>query len=221
MNNGIIKIILADDHTLLRQSLARILNETSNMTVVAEVGTADEAVDTAIRTNPDIVVLDIDMPGIAAFDAARTIQARCPQARIIFLSAFTHDRYIDAALKSNALGYLCKTEPPEKVLRAIRTVAAGQSYFSPEVQARLVVGQAGVHLGVNPEIKLRASSLTGRELEVLTYIAKGHSKKEIAKLMHLSVKTVENHTASVMTRLDIHDRVQLTRFAIREGLIEP
>ncbi len=219
--NSVIKVILADDHTLLRQSLARVLNETSNMTVVAEVGTADEAVDNAIRTNPDIVVLDIDMPGIAAFDAARTIQSRCPNTKIIFLSAFTHDRYIDAALKSNAMGYLAKTEPPEKVVRAIRTVAAGQSYFSPEIQSRLVVDSGGVHLGQIAEVKMRASSLTGRELEVLTYIAKGYSKKEIAGMMHLSVKTIENHTASVMTRLDIHDRVQLTRFAIREGLIEP
>lgn len=219
--NSVIRVILADDHTLLRQALARVLNETSNMTVVAEVGTADEAVDNAIRTNPDVVVLDIDMPGIAAFDAARTIQSRCPATKIIFLSAFTHDRYIDAALKSNAMGYLAKTEPPEKVVRAIRTVAAGQSYFSPEVQSRLVVDSGGVHLGQAAEVKMRASSLTGRELEVLTYIAKGYSKKEIATMMHLSVKTIENHTASVMTRLDIHDRVQLTRFAIREGLIEP
>lgn len=218
--NGVIKVILADDHTLVRQSLARILNETSNMNVVAEVGTADEAVNAAIRGSPDVVLLDIDMPGIAAFDAARTIVARSPGAKIIFLSAFTHDRYIEAALSSGAMGYLCKTEPPEKVIRAIKTVASGQSYFSPEVQDRIVVESDGIHLA-GTEIKNKASSLTNRELEVLTYIAKGLSKKEIAKTMHLSVKTVENHTASVMNRLDIHDRVGLTRWAIREGLIEP
>jgi len=218
--NSNIKIILADDHTLVRQSLARLLNESSNMIVVAEVGTADEAVVAAIRSNPDIVMLDIDMPGIAAFDAARTIAARCPMAKIIFLSAFTHDRYIEAALSCGAMGYLCKTEPPEKVIVAIRTVAAGQSYFSPEVQQRIVVESDGVHLA-GTEVKSRASALTNRELEVLTYIAKGLSKKEIAKTMHLSVKTVENHTASVMNRLDIHDRVALTRWSIREGLVEP
>ncbi|MBX3383313.1 MAG: response regulator transcription factor [Phycisphaeraceae bacterium] len=218
--NDAIRIVLADDHTLVRQSLARLLNDTSNMTVVGEVATADEAIDTCIRTNPDIVVLDIDMPGIAAFDAARTIHARCPSAKILFLSAFTHDRYIEAALSCDAMGYLCKTEPPEKVVKAIRTVALGQTYFSPEVQERLVVEADGVHLS-GQEVKSRASSLTNRELEVLRYIAKGLSKKEIAKIMHLSVKTVENHAASVMNRLDIHDRVALTRFAIREGLIEP
>jgi DNA-binding NarL/FixJ family response regulator len=216
---GLIRVVLADDHTLLRQSLARLLNENANMLVIADVGSADEAVDVSIRANanPDVVVLDIDMDGISAFDAARTIIARCPTAKIIFLSAFTHDRYIQAALSCGAMGYLCKTEQPEKVVRAIRSVASGQSYFSPEVQARLIVDSSGVHLEIKPTVR----QLTPRELEVFTYIAKGLSKKEIAGLMHLSVKTVENHTASVMNRLDIHDRVQLTRLAIREGIIEP
>jgi DNA-binding NarL/FixJ family response regulator len=217
--NDLIRVVLADDHTLVRQSLARLLNENANMQVLADVGSADEAVEVCIRQNggPDVVVLDIDMPGIAAFDAARTIIARCPSAKVIFLSAFTHDRYIQAALACGAMGYLCKTEPPEKVVKAIRSVASGQTYFSPEVQSRLVIDSSGVHLELQPTMK----NLTPRELEVLTYIAKGLSKKEIANLMHLSVKTVENHTANVMSRLDIHDRVQLTRLAIREGLIEP
>ncbi|MFZ4430614.1 MAG: response regulator [Phycisphaerales bacterium] len=217
--NDLIRVVLADDHTLVRQSLSRLLNEHADMQAIADVGSADEAVEACLRQGAavDVVLLDIDMPGIAAFDAARTIIARCPGAKVIFLSAFTHERYIQAALACGAMGYLCKTEPPEKVVKAIRAVASGQSYFSPEVQARLVVDSSGVHLEMKPTMQ----HLTPRELEVLTYIAKGLSKKEIANLMHLSVKTVENHTANVMSRLDIHDRVQLTRLAIREGLIEP
>lgn len=217
--NDLIRVVLADDHTLVRQSLSRLLNEHADMQVTADVGSADEAVEACLRPGAtvDVVLLDIDMPGIASFDAARTIIARCPGAKVIFLSAFTHERYIQAALACGAMGYLCKTEPPEKVVKAIRSVASGQSYFSPEVQSRLVVDSSGVHLEVKPTMQ----NLTPRELEVLTYIAKGLSKKEIANLMHLSVKTVENHTANVMSRLDIHDRVQLTRLAIREGLIEP
>ncbi|MEY3231546.1 MAG: hypothetical protein RL689_1635 [Planctomycetota bacterium] len=217
--NDLIRVVLADDHTLVRQSLSRLLNEHADMQAVADVGSADEAVEACLRQGAavDVVLLDIDMPGIAAFDAARTIIARCPGAKVIFLSAFTHERYIQAALACGAMGYLCKTEPPEKVVKAIRAVASGQSYFSPEVQSRLVVDSSGVHLEMKPTMQ----HLTPRELEVLTYIAKGLSKKEIANLMHLSVKTVENHTANVMSRLDIHDRVQLTRLAIREGLIEP
>ena len=217
--NDLIRVVLADDHTLVRQSLSRLLNEHADMQAIADVGSADEAVEACLRQGAavDVVLLDIDMPGIAAFDAARTIIARCPGAKVIFLSAFTHERYIQAALACGAMGYLCKTEPPEKVVKAIRAVASGQSYFSPEVQSRLVVDSSGVHLEMKPTMQ----HLTPRELEVLTYIAKGLSKKEIANLMHLSVKTVENHTANVMSRLDIHDRVQLTRLAIREGLIEP
>jgi DNA-binding NarL/FixJ family response regulator len=215
--NESIKVLLADDHTLVRRSVARVLHESPAISVVAEVANADEAINAALRFHPHVVVLDIDMPGIASFDAARTITARVPSAKILFLSAFTHDRYIEAALAAGALGYLSKNEPPEKVIDAIRAVAVGQCYFSPEVQSRLVIDSDGVHLG---ESKSRASLLTNREMEVLRYIARGLSKKEIAKTMHLSVKTVENHSASIMSRLDIHDRVELTRFAIREGLIE-
>ena len=213
-----IKVLLADDHTLLRRAVARVLHDNPAITVVAEVGNADDAITAALRFNPNVVVLDIDMPGVASFDAARTITARVPSARILFLSAFTHDRYIEAALACGALGYLSKNEPPEKVVDAIRAVATGQCYFSPEVQSRLVIDSDGVHLGENS--KSRAATLTNREVEVLRYIARGMSKKEIAKTMHLSVKTIENHSASIMSRLDIHDRVELTRFAIREGLVE-
>ena len=215
--NESIKVLLADDHTLVRRSVGRVLHESPAISVVAEVGNADEAINAALRFHPNVVVLDIDMPGIASFDAARTITARVPMAKILFLSAFTHDRYIEAALAAGALGYLSKNEPPEKVVDAIRAVAVGQCYFSPEVQSRLVIDSDGVHLGQSTS---RASLLTNREMEVLRYIARGLSKKEIAKTMHLSVKTVENHSASIMSRLDIHDRVELTRFAIREGLIE-
>lgn len=212
-----IRVLLADDHTLLRRSVARVLLDCPEITVVAEVSTADLAIDAALKTNPDVIVLDIDMPGIASFDAARTMLARIPSAKVLFLSAFTHDRYIEAAISCGGLGYVSKNEPPEKVIDAIRAVSKGQSYFSPEVQARLVIDSDGVHLSKTGG---RAANLTNRELEVLRYIAQGMSKKEIAKTMHLSVKTVENHSASIMTRLDIHDRVELTRFAIREGLIE-
>jgi DNA-binding NarL/FixJ family response regulator len=216
--NETIKVLLADDHTLVRRAVARVLHESPSITVVAEVANADEAIAAALRFHPNVVVLDIDMPGIASFDAAHTIRARVPTARILFLSAFTHDRYIEAALAAGALGYVSKNEPPEKVIEAIRAVAVGQCYFSAEVQARLVIDSDGVHLGY--EAKSRTAALTNREMEVLRYIARGMSKKEIAKTMHLSVKTIENHSASIMARLNIHDRVELTRFAIREGLVE-
>ncbi len=212
-------IVMADDHTLVRRSVAQLLQRTPGFAVVADVGTADLAIDAAIKHQPDVVILDIDMPGVACFDAARTIQSRCAKTRIVFLSAFTHDRYIDAALEVGAMAYVTKAEPPESVVRAVQSVAGGSTYFSPEVQARIVIDSNGARL--TSEARSRASTLTARELEVLRYVAKGMAKKEIAKTMHLSVKTIENHAANIMKRLDIHDRVELTRFAIREGLVEP
>lgn len=214
-----IRVLLADDHALVRETLARWLREADDMHIVGEVGSADEAVALAVREHPDVVLLDIDMPGLLAFDAARTIRARCPQTRIIMLSGFFHDRFIEDALQAQASGYVTKTESADTVLRAVRTVAGGGTYFSPEVQARIVVDRHGARLA--RQHMTRASLLTARELEVLRYIARGLSKKDIAALMQLSVKTIDNHCTNLMTKLDIHDRVELARFAIREGIAEP
>lgn len=214
-----ITVLLADDHALVRESLGNWLRESGDIRVVGEVGSADEAVAVAVRERPDVVLMDIDMPGLLAFDAVRTIRTRCPNTRIIVLSGFFHDRYIEEALSAEASGYITKGESADAVVRAVRAVASGGTYFSPEVQARIVVDTHGARLAA--EGSTRASTLTPRELEVLRYIARGLSKKDIAAIMHLSVKTVDNHSTSLMTKLNIHDRVELARYAIREGLAEP
>jgi DNA-binding NarL/FixJ family response regulator len=214
-----ISVLLADDHALVRESLGNWLRAAGDIKVTAEVGSADEAVAIAVRDRPDVVLLDIDMPGLLAFDAVRTIRSRCPETRVVMLSGFFNDRYIEDALAAEASGYMTKSEPPQAVVQAIRTVAAGGVYFSPEVQSRIVVDSNGARLG--GEGVTRASTLTPRELEVLRYVARGLSKKDIASIMHLSVKTVDNHSTSLMTKLNIHDRVELARYAIREGLAEP
>jgi DNA-binding NarL/FixJ family response regulator len=214
-----ITVLLADDHALVRESLGNWLREAADIRIVGEVGSADEAVAVAVRERPDVVLMDIDMPGLLAFDAVRTIRTRCPNTRIIVLSGFFHDRYIEEALSAEASGYITKGESADAVVRAVRAVANGGTYFSPEVQARIVVDTHGARLAA--EGSTRASTLTPRELEVLRYIARGLSKKDIASIMHLSVKTVDNHSTSLMTKLNIHDRVELARYAIREGLAEP
>ena len=213
-----ISLLLVDDHTLLRKMLGDRLENEPDMAVVGTVGNADDAVTEAIKLKPDIIMMDIDMPGLACFDAARMIGAQCPNTRIIFLSAFFNDRYVEQALAVEAAGYLTKSEPPESVVSAVRAAASGRSYFSPQVQSRIVVGSNGTRLA--PKKRSRVSTLTERELEVLRYVARGMSKKRIAKTMHISAKTVNNHTTHVMAKLDIHDRVELARFAIREGLAE-
>ncbi|QOI99346.1 MAG: response regulator transcription factor [Phycisphaeraceae bacterium] len=213
-----VTVLLADDHSLVRGSLASWLRN-SGISVVSEVGNADAAVTEAIRLKPDVVVLDIDMPGLQCFDAARAIRARCPGTRVLFLSAFFNDRFIEDALRVEASGYITKGEPPQAVVQAIHAVMSGGVYFSPEVQSRLVIDGGGVRL--EHARATRSSTLTTREVEVLRYVARGMAKKEIAATMHLSVKTIDNHCTSLMNKLDIHDRVELARFAIREGLAEP
>lgn len=211
-------VILADDHAMVRQSLTSYLASTPDVRVVAAVATGDEAIEAAVQYKPDVVLLDIDMPGLEAFEAARRVKARCPQTRIVMLSAFFHDRYIEQALAAGASGYLTKTESVESIVRAIRDAAAGIACFSPQVRGRLVVGNGGVSMG-NGE-QTRVAQLTARELEVLRYVARGLANKEIAATMNLACRTVDHHVARIMRKLDIHGRVSLARFAVREGLAE-
>lgn len=214
-----ITVILADDHAMLRTTLANCLDGAPDMKVLASVGDADTALTEALKHKPDVLVLDIDMPGLVSFDAARTVRARCPQTRIIFLSAFFHDRYIERALAVEASGYVTKNEPPASLIQAIRSAISGASYYSPQVLSRIVITPEGAMLPADR--RSRASALTQRELEVLRYLTRGLAKKEIANVMHISVNTVNRHSDSLMSKLDIHDRVQLAGFAIREGLAEP
>ncbi len=213
-----VRILVVDDHALVRGALAERLRQEADLAVVGTASTADEAIDQTISLKPDIILMDIDMPGLICFDAARTITSTSPATKIIFVSAFLHDWYIEQALAVKAQGYVTKREPPEAVISAIRDVAEGGAYFSDEVRSRIIVDSSGAKLAQSG--KSRVSTLTAREIEVLRYIARGLSKKEIAATMHLSVKTVDRHCANMMTKLDIHDRVDLARFAIREGLAE-
>lgn len=216
--NRKITVLLVDDHTLFRESLGQLLKSEAGLEVIETVSDAEKALEEVINRGPDIVLMDIDMPGLICFDAAARMVGLRPTTRIIFLSAFFNDHYIEQALKVRARGYLTKSEPLQQVVSAIKLVAAGRVYFSPEVQARIVADTSGVRLAQNP--RTRVSTLSMREIEVLRYLARGLSKKEVASTMHISLKTVEGHAERLMAKLDIHDRVELTRFAIREGLAE-
>lgn len=218
---GKVRVLLVDDHAMVRDSLRHRLEGESDVEVVGAVATADEGIRLVRAATPDVVVLDIDLPGRLSFDAARDMRACDPPPKVLFLSAFHHDRYIADALAVGASGYLTKDERPERLVQAIRAVHDGGVCFSERVRARLIVGSSGeLRLG-EESATTRAASLSPRELEVLRYIARGLSKKEIAKAMCRSYSTVDRHTENLMAKLDIHDRVELARFAIREGLAEP
>lgn len=210
-----IRVLLIDDHRLLVQALQRVLDAQPDIKVVGSANSADEAIEKTRELCPDIAIMDIDMPGLLCFDAAHSMVALSPQTKIVYLSGFSSDRYIEAALGAHAHGYITKNEPVEAILEALRTVAAGSAYFSPSILSRIVFDD-------KPRLEASSSSrrslLSPREVEIVQYLARGLSKKQIAQTMHLAVRTVDNHTTRVMRKLDIHDRVQLARYAIKEGI---
>jgi DNA-binding NarL/FixJ family response regulator len=210
-------VVLADDHALVREMLFERLSR-EGMEVVALASSGDRAIELASSDPPDVVVLDIDMPGRSAFEAAREVQRISPATRVIFLSAFVHDRYVEQALEVGASGYLTKADPPQAIVDAIRKVNEGGTCFSPAVLDRMVIDRDGARLADGNGSRL--GLLTDREQEVLSYVAKGLSQRQIARLAGISVKTVQHHITRVMDKLEIHDRVELARFAIREGIVE-
>lgn len=213
------RLVIADDHAIFREMLATRLNQEPDLEVVAAVANAQAALEAARRQPPDLVVLDIDMPGLSPFAAAREIREELPATRVVFLSAYLRDSYLQQALSVQAAGYLVKDDSLDTIVLGLRNAARGRTQFSPAVRARMAVERSGVAL--TGERAGRLSLLTPRELETLRYLASGLSRKEIARTMQISAKTVEQHCEHLMQKLDIHDRVDLARFAIREGLLEP
>ena len=210
-------VVLADDHALVRDMLCERLSR-EGMEVVALASSGERAVELASSDPPDIVVLDIDMPGMSAFEAAREVLRLAPPTRVIFLSAYVHDSYIEQALEVGASGYLTKSDPPQAIVDSIRRVKEGGTSFSSDVLDRMVIDTDGARLASGNGSRL--GLLTDREREVLGYVAKGLSQRQIARLAGISVKTVQHHIMRVMEKLEIHDRVALARFAIREGVVE-
>jgi DNA-binding NarL/FixJ family response regulator len=217
--SGQLNVVLVDDHASLLDALQRRIEIEPDLHVAGVARDAAAAIEVCVATAPDVAVLDIDMPGALIFDAARTIRTRCPHTRFLFASGLSCDALMAEALNVGARGYVLKSAPAADLIAAIRTVAAGGTYFSPLIAARLVIDADGVRLAhpLHPDI----APLTTREREVLQHIARGRSQKEIATLMHLSPKTVSVHSTNLMQKLDLHDRVSLTRFAVRMGLVPP
>lgn len=214
----IITVIVVDDHALVRDSLEQLLSTAPDIRVVASACNGNEALGLVDTHEPTIVLMDIDMPGMNCFDAAERIMAGHPATRVMFLSAFCYDHHIERALRLQVRGFLAKTESMDSVIHGIRQVAEGKVVFSEKVSARIVADGSGARLAEGAG-RTRAATLSARETEVLGYLARGLSKKEIAQVMFLSVKTVEGHADRLMDKLDVHNRVELARFAIREGLV--
>jgi DNA-binding NarL/FixJ family response regulator len=212
-----IKVLLADDHELLSDMLADRLR--SGGLEVFATGDTTAAIGLGVEHQPDVALLDIDMPGRSTFEVARVLRTESPNTRVVFLSAYVRDSYIEQALAVQASGYLSKSEPVDAILTAVEAVAAGATRFSRDILQRIVIDGSTIRL--NDAVATRSSALTDREREVLLHIARGLSQIQVAHLLGISIKTVQTHLANVMEKLEIHDRVELARFAIREGIVEP
>jgi len=203
-----VRVVVADDHPLILEAISAIIAEQPDFEIVGTAEEAGRAVDIVAKAKPRIVVMDILMPGVDAFQAVDEMRRLSPGTDVIFLSGAAHDAMVEQARMSGSIAFVSKADGTACVIDAIRAALEGEQYFSPSLRDR-------VRGGLSSPLRV----LTGRELEVLRYIARGFSKKEIGGLMHLSVKTVDRHATSLMAKLDIHDRVELARFAIREGLV--
>lgn len=212
-----LRILLGDDHALLRSGLRKILQERSEWEVVAEAGDGREAVRQTLEVEPDIVILDIGMPLLNGIEATRQIVRRLPDMRILILSMHANEAYIIQALKAGAKGYLLKDSADTELIRAVTDVASGKSFFSPAV-AKVMLDDYVRHLA-EKGLTDRYDSLSEREREIFQLVAEGHSNKEIAARLFVSPATIETHRAHILQKLDVHNTAELVLYAVRRGVI--
>jgi DNA-binding NarL/FixJ family response regulator len=212
-----IRVLLADDHNLVRAGLRALLEAMPGVEVVGCVEDGRKAIELARERNPSVALLDIDMPGLNGLEAARRLRAESPQVRVVILSVHDNEEYVRQALRAGAAGYLLKDAAPAELTLALQAVARGETYLSPAISRRVIED----YLRGGPEAPTAFERLTPRQREVLQLIAEGRSTKDIARLLDLGVKTVETHRAALMQALDIHDVAGLVRYAVRHGLVNP
>ena len=208
-----IRILLADDHSLVRQGFSMILGTQPDMEIVGQAGNGNEAVELAEKLKPDVVVMDVAMPDLNGIEATRRLAASLPRTRVLALSMHKDSVYVREILRAGARGYLLKDSGDADLVSAVRSVAKGEGYISPSV-SDAVLSDYRKH--VTDPLDL----LTSREREVLQHIAEGKTNKEIATGLNLSVYTVEAHRGRIMEKLNLHSTGELVRFALRNGLID-
>jgi len=213
-----IRILLADDHRILREGLRSLLAQQPDVLVVGEASDGDSVIALARELRPDLVIMDVVMPGTDGIAATRQIRAECPATKVIALSMHSDRRFVSEMVRAGALGYLVKDSAFEELHQAVRTVMANRPYLSAVITGTLVEDfvrqtSATERTPVSP-----LQMLTAREQEVLRLLADGKRVKEIAHLLNISSKTVESHRQNIMDKLEIHSTIELTRYALREGL---
>jgi two-component system response regulator NreC len=213
----VIRVLVVDDHALVRSGLRRLLDAEADITVENEAGSAEQAVRMARMDKPDVVLLDITMPGRSGLEVAGEIKRAAPKAAILVLSMHDDSTYVREAFAQGASGYLLKEAADEELLTAVREVAAGHQYVHPMLGARLASAESLVDVQA---AKLAAANpLSERETEVLGLLAAGHTNQQIAKTLFISVRTAETHRAHIMQKLHLTTRSQLVHYALQHGLL--
>jgi len=212
-----IRILIADDHAVLRAGLRALLSNEPDLEIVAEASDGDETVRVARETQPDVVLMDISMPGRGGIEATLRLMELHPAVRVLILTMHEDKTLLHAAMQAGAAGYILKRALESELLNAIHAVARGDLYVHPAM-TRALLENVGVMAASS---RAPASALTSRERDVLRLIAKGHTNRQIAEILSLSVRTVESHRASLTDKLELHSRVELVRYAREHGLLEP
>ena len=212
-----IRVLLAEDHTIVRKGLRSLLDAEATITVVGEAENGRQAIDQVGQLLPDVVVMDIGMPGLNGLEATRQIKKRFPEVQVLILTVHTGEEYVLQILRAGASGYLVKQAAPTDLVQAIQAAHRGGIFLSPSISKK-VIEEYLQHAGATAELD-SYEKLTDREREVLQLIAEGHSTRRIAEQLHISVKTVETHRAHLMDKLELRSTAVLTQYAIRKGVI--
>ncbi len=212
------RLLLVDDHAVVRSGLRMLLGSESDVEIVGEASTAAEAIEAAAQFNPDLILMDIGLPDLSGIDATREIKKRFPKISIVALTIHEDEEYFFKMLEAGASGYVPKRAAPEELLTAIRAAATGEVYLYPSLAKLLVKDYLTQEHPA--DVKAGLDGLTDREHEVLMHLAEGASNEEIAKSLVISPKTVERHRENIMRKLNLHSRSELVRYAIRKGIIK-
>ncbi len=214
-----IKIVLADDHTIVRQGLARLLEDQPDMKVVGEAVNGRVALEKTLEAEPDVVIMDIAMPLMNGIEAAKRIRKQMPKTKILILSMYSHEHYIHELLESGVSGYLLKDSSGRDIINAIHAAMNGETFLSPSISKMVVDSYLSPRRGSPREERFKL--LSNREREVFQLIAEGHATKKIAEMLFVSISTVKSHRAKIMEKLGTDTPVQLVHIAIQLGLVDP
>ncbi len=214
-----INILVVDDHTIVRQGLARLLEEQADIKVVGQATNGRKAIDLAKELNPDVVIMDIAMPRMNGLEAAKRIRKHLPKTKIVILSMYSHQHYVHELLQSGVSGYLLKDSSGRDIIRAIRAAMKDETYLSPSI-SKVLVETYRSHRSVSSRAE-RYKMLSNREREVFQLIAEGHSTRKIADMLCVSISTIKSHRANIMAKLEVGSSVKLVHFAIQLGLVDP